>query len=99
MTTIMASRYNPDTLILTPANAETLDTLVSGISGTNDYVFPPATVAPGQIFGLNRRVSKTIPAAAVVDSQALRKPYTSPVTVARFEADRAPRTAATCVWS
>ena len=88
MSTIYASGYNPDTLLLTPANAETLDTLVSGISGgTNDYVFPPATTAPNQIFGLNKRISKTIPAPAVVDSKALGKLYTSPVTLARFEAD------------
>jgi HK97 family phage prohead protease len=88
MTTIQGNGYNPDTLILTPANAEALDTLVSGITGgTNDYVFPPAQVAPNNIFGLATRVSKTIPAAAVVDSQALGKLYTSPVTLARFEAD------------
>jgi hypothetical protein len=88
MTTIMANGYNPDTLILTPANAEALDVLVSGITGgTNDYVFPPAQLAPGNIFGLNRRISKTIPAAAVVDSQALGKLYASPVTLARFKAD------------
>jgi hypothetical protein len=88
MTTIMNNGYNPDTLILTPANAEALDTLVSGISGgTNDFVFPPAQLAPSNIFGLNRRISKTVPAAAVVDSQALGKLYASPVTLARFEAD------------
>ena len=88
MTTIMANGYSPDTLLLTPANAEALDTLVSGISGgTNDYVFAPANFAPNQIFGLNKRISKTVPAAAVVDSTALGKLYTSPVTLARFEAD------------
>ncbi len=88
MTSIMSNGYAPDTLILTPANAEALDVLVSGISGgVNDYVFAPASFAPGQIFGLNRRVSKTIPAAAVVDSSALGRLYTSPVTLARFEAD------------
>jgi len=88
MTTIMASGYNPDTLLLTPANAETLDTLVSGVaSGVNDYVFAPANFAPNQIFGLNKRISKTVPAAAVVDSKALGKLYTSPVTLARFESD------------
>jgi len=46
MTTIMAAGYSPDTLLLTPANAEALDTLVSGITGgTNDYVFAPANFA------------------------------------------------------
>ena len=88
MTTIMGNGYNPDTLLLTPANAEALDVLVSGISGgVNDYVFAPAQLAPNNIFTLNRRISKTIPAATVVDSQALGKLYTSPVTLARFEAD------------
>ncbi len=88
MTTIQGNGYNPDTLILTPANAEALEVLVSGISGgVNDYVFSLAGLAPNNISGLNKRVSKTIPAAAVVDSQALGKPYTSPVTLARFEAD------------
>lgn len=87
MTTIMSNGYYPDTLLLTPANAEALDILVSGISGgTNDYVFAPGQFAPS-IFNLNRRISKTIPAAAVVDSTALGKMYASPVTLARFEAD------------
>lgn len=36
---------------------------------------------------MNRRISKTIPAPAVFDSQALGKLYASPVTLARFEAD------------
>jgi hypothetical protein len=76
---------NPDTLLLTPANAEALDVLVSGISGgVNDYVFSPGQFAPS-IFDLNRRISKTIPAAAVVDSTALGKLYAGPVSLARFE--------------
>jgi HK97 family phage prohead protease len=88
MTTIMNNGYNPDTLLLTTADAEALDVLVSGISGgVNDFVFPPATLAPANIFTLNRRISKTIPATAVVDSRALGKLYASPVTLARFEAD------------
>ena len=88
MTTIMNNGYNPDTLLLTTADAEALDVLVSGIAGgTNDFVFPPATLAPANIFTLNRRISKTIPATAVVDSRALGKLYASPVTLARFEAD------------
>jgi hypothetical protein len=88
MTTLWAAGYNPDTLLLTPANAEALDLAVSGVTGgTQDFVFTPAQFAPGTIFGMQRRISKTIPAAAVVDSQALGKYYTSPVTLARFEAD------------
>jgi hypothetical protein len=42
-------------------------------------------MAPGTIFGLQRRISKTIPASVVVDSTALGKMYASPVTLARFE--------------
>jgi phage head maturation protease len=88
MTTLMNAGYNPDTLLLTPANAEALDLAVSGITGgTQDFVFTPGQFAPGTIFGMQRRISKTIPAAAVVDSQALGKYYTSPVSLARFEAD------------
>jgi HK97 family phage prohead protease len=86
MTTIFAAGYNPDTLILTPANAEALDLAVSGISGgTQDFVFTPAQFAPGTIFGMQRRISKTIPAAAVVDAQAFGKLYAGPVALASFE--------------
>ncbi len=86
MTTIYAAGYNPDTLILTPANAEALDTLVTGITGgTNDFVFGPGRFAPGTLFGLNVRVSKTIPAAAVVDADAFGKLYLGPISLASFE--------------
>jgi HK97 family phage prohead protease len=86
ITTLQGNGYNPDTLILTPANAEALDVLVSGLSGgTKDYVFGAGGFAPGTIFGLNKRISKTIPAAAVVDSNALGKMYASRVSLARFE--------------
>jgi HK97 family phage prohead protease len=86
MTTLYAVGYNPDTLILTPAAAEALDVLVTGIaSGVNDYVFAPANFAPSSIFGMNRRMSKTIPATAVVDSRALGKLYAGPVALASFE--------------
>jgi Escherichia/Staphylococcus phage prohead protease len=86
MTTIYAAGYNPDTLILTPANAEALDVLVTGISGaTADFVFGAGRFAPGQLFGMNVRVSKTIPAAAVVDANAFGKMYASPVSLATFE--------------
>jgi hypothetical protein len=87
MTTIQASGYAPDTLLLTPAAAETLDTLVSGISGgTADYVFGPGNPA-GALFGLQARVSKVIAAPVVVDSRAFGKLYVSPISLARFEAD------------
>jgi hypothetical protein len=47
-------------------------------------VFGPGNFASG-IFNLNKRISKTIPAAAVVDSTALGKMYASRVSLARFE--------------
>jgi hypothetical protein len=76
-----------------------LDVLVSGISGgVNDYVFPPAQPAPANIFTLNRRISKTIPATTVVDSRALRKLYASPVTLARFEADSGTTSRGLSAW-
>ena len=88
MTTIQGAGYSPDTLILRPADAEALDTLrATGTASEQYYVFAPAQLAPRNIFGLNVRISKTIPAPAVIDSSALGKLYTSPVSLARFEAD------------
>jgi len=86
VTTVRAAGYEPDTLILTPANDEALDVLVSGSSGAvNDFVFSPAGFAPGTIFGMQKRISKSIPAPAVVDSKALGKLYASRVSLASFE--------------
>ena len=52
MTTIYAAGYNPDTLILTPANAEAIDTMVSGVTGgTADFVFGPARSHPARSSG------------------------------------------------
>jgi len=48
-------------------------------------VFAPGQFAPGTLFGLNRRVSKTVPAPVVFDSSAFGKLYASPVSLARFE--------------
>jgi uncharacterized protein len=86
MSTIMASGYSPDTLILTPANAEAIDTMVSGLTGgTADFVFGPGRFAPGTLFGLNVRISKTVAAAVVVDAQAFGRLYASPISLASFE--------------
>jgi prohead serine protease len=85
LTTLAAAGYNGDTLILTPAAAESLDLLVSGVSGgTADYVFTPGQAAPN-IWTLSKRVSKVVAAPVVVDSQAYGKLYASPVSLARFE--------------
>jgi hypothetical protein len=85
MTTLFAGGYNPTDLILTPADAAALDVLVSGIaSGTADFVFSPGQFSP-QIWNLNKRVSKTVPASVVMDARAYGKMYMSPVSLARFE--------------
>lgn len=88
MTTIQGNGYNPDTLILTPANAEALDTLrATAATAEQFYVFEPAGLAPKTIYGLNVRISKTVAAPVVADSKALGKLYVSPIELARFEAD------------
>jgi phage head maturation protease len=85
MTVLMNNGYSPDTLILRPADAEALDLLVT-TSGTQDYVFSPGTFSPN-IWNLSRRISKTVAAPIVMDSQSYGRLYTSPVSLARFEAD------------
>jgi HK97 family phage prohead protease len=85
ITTLQGLGYNPDTLILTPAAAESLD-LSKATTADSFYQFAP-DFAPGTIFGLSRRVSKTIPAPAVVDSSAFGRLYASPVALANFEAN------------
>ena len=88
MSTIMSSGYRPDSVILTPAAAETLDVMVSGISGgTADFVFGPASFAPSTIFGLQRYISKSVAAPIVMDAQAFGKLYSSPVSLQTFEQD------------
>ncbi len=86
MTTILAAGYNPDTLILTPAASETLDTDQS--LGTEKFwTWGAGNFAPRSVFDLQIRISKTIAAPAVVDSQAFGRMYVSPISLASFEAD------------
>jgi hypothetical protein len=85
ITTLQGLGFNPDTLILTPAAAESLDLAKATVSDSF-YQFAPS-FAPSDIFGLSRRISKTIPAPAVVDSSAFGRLYASPVSLARFEAN------------
>jgi len=88
MTTLLATGYNPDVVVLTPANAEALDTLrATAAAGEQYYVFAPAELAPRNLFGLTVRVSKTAAAPFVADSKALGKLYVSPIALARFEVD------------
>jgi HK97 family phage prohead protease len=86
ITTLRAAGYAPDTLVVTPAVDEAIDTMVSGVSGASaDFVFAPGQFAPGTLFGLQRRVSKTVAAPVVMDSSAFGKLYASAVSLARFE--------------
>lgn len=88
ISTVQLAGYSPDTLLLRPADAEALDTLRATANAAEQYfVFAPAQLAPRNIFGLNVRIAKDIPAATVVDSTALGRLYTSPVALTRHEAD------------
>ena len=53
----------------------------------NAYVFGAGRFAPGQLFGLDVRIAKGAADPIVLDANAVGKLYTSPVTLARFEAD------------
>jgi hypothetical protein len=50
------------------------------------FTFGAGRFAPGELFGLSVRVSKTA-GTAVVDSAAFGKLYVSPISLARFEVD------------
>jgi uncharacterized protein len=86
MTVLQAAGYSPDTVILRPSDAESLDLLVTGLTGgTSDFVFGAGRFAPGQLFGLNVRISKTASAPIVLDASAFGKLYVGPVSLSRFE--------------
>ncbi len=95
MTTIYANGYNPNLLILTPAASEGLDILQT-VGTEKLYVFGAGRFAPGELFGMSVRVSKTVAAPAVVDSTALGQLYVSPISLASFE-ENAGRTNTTLV--
>ena len=85
ITQLASSGYGGDTLIIDPAGAEAIDLFKS--SGSEAiYQFGPGRFAPGRLFGLNVRVSKTA-GTAVVDSGSFGKLYVSPINLARFEQD------------
>jgi hypothetical protein len=95
MSTIFANGYNPDLLVLTPTQSEALDTDQS--LGTEKFwTFGAGNFAPRELFGMQVRVSKTIPAPAVVDSQAFGRLYVGPISLASFE-ENAGRTNTTLV--
>jgi HK97 family phage prohead protease len=84
ITTIQSSGYSPNLLILDPESSEALDLLTS--SGPEAmFTFGAGRFAPGDIFGLSVRVSKSAPAPVVADSDAFGKLYASPVQLASFE--------------
>jgi hypothetical protein len=71
ITPLCAAGYGPNMLVLTPAIDEAIDVRVSGITGGSaDSVLAPGQFAPGTLFGLNRRVAKTVAAPVVMDAQA-----------------------------
>jgi HK97 family phage prohead protease len=77
--------YAADTLVIDAAGAEKLDLLQS--SGSEKFwTFGAGNFAPGQIFGLDRRVTKAA-GTAVVDSEAFGRLYASPLQLQRFEVD------------
>jgi hypothetical protein len=95
---LWSNGYNSDTLLLTPANSESLDLLTSGgMAGwPGAYVFGAGQFGPPQIFGLQVRVSKNLANPVVVDSAAYGHLYAGPVSLQRFEENAARPTRA---WS
>jgi HK97 family phage prohead protease len=84
ITILQDAGYNADTVILTPAESEQLDVLQT--AGPEElYVFGAGRFAPGQLFGLNVRVSKDAPSAIVVDTSAFGRLYSSPISLRAFE--------------
>lgn len=84
VTLIQADGYSPDTLILDPASSEALDIHTSA-GPESVFTFGAGRFAPGELFGMTVRVSKTAPAPVVVDAAAFGKLYASPVSLATFE--------------
>ena len=86
ITVLQAAGYSPDIVVLRPADSDALDTLVTGLTGgTSDFVFGAGRFAPGQLFGLDVRVSKTAAAPIVMDASAFGRLYVTPFSLARFE--------------
>jgi hypothetical protein len=85
--------YAADTLIIDAAGAEKLDLLQS--SGTEKFwTFGAGNFAPGQIFGLDRRVTKAA-GTAVADSEAFGRLYASPLQCSDSRLTPASRTGRT----
>jgi hypothetical protein len=86
ITTLRASGYSPNLILLTPAASETLDIMVSGLTGGSaDFVFGPAQFAPGTLFNIPHAESKVLTWPVVMDTRAHGALYLSPISLARFE--------------
>lgn len=86
ITILQALGHSPDTLVLRPADAELIDTMrATATAGEAYFIFAPGDFAPGSLFGLQRRISKTAAAPIVLDSQAFARLYVAPVSLAKFE--------------
>jgi hypothetical protein len=86
ITTLRAAGYSPNLILLTPTASETIDTMVSGISGgTADFVFGAGQFAPGMLFGIPRVESKVLTWPVVMDTRAHGNLCPSPLSLARFE--------------
>jgi hypothetical protein len=87
MSAIWTAGYQPTTVVLTPAQSEAIDTMVTGISGgTADFVFGAGRFAPGTLYGLDVRVA-AVPAAWVFDANAWARLYASAPRLQSFEVD------------
>jgi hypothetical protein len=76
--------YDPNVVVLQPSDAEALDLLTT--SGPEEvYVFGAGRFAPGDLFGLQVRISKSAEAPAVLDTRSLGRLYTSPISLQTFE--------------
>jgi len=88
MTTLYADGYNPDTIILTPAAAEALDVLVTGLTnGSADFVFPAGGFSPDRVFSMRKIISKAVPSTTILDSRAYGQLYVSPAQLTTHEQD------------
>lgn len=76
MTTVMAAGYDPDVVVLNPAQAEELDILSLTLNNTTG-------IAPA--FGLQLRISKSVTTGIVYDSRRFATLYLSATSFMAFE--------------
>jgi hypothetical protein len=76
MTTVQAAGYNPDTVALSPADAEALDLLLLDVLNSSNTL-------PN--WRLNVRVGKSVTTGFVFDSRSFGTVYASGVDIAAFE--------------